>query len=150
MLTLGRMRQNGGARGSGGWLVAECLGKAETAFLCLVVEKQAARVARIIWLPGTHKRYSDQALRKHASMFRTEVWRTLHFLLTLISRGRGSKHLFTHLRNQKLLMSPRLGKLILQCDSKGTSLHLMICDHISGPLEGGEGCHFKGLRKLAA
>ena len=52
---------------------------------------------------GVHKRYSNQALRKHGSMLATEFWRNLSFFLTLIISGRSSKHLFMHLPNPKLL-----------------------------------------------
>ena len=103
MLILGEMQQNSGARGrrvAGGREFRKnrdnvsvfCGGRAE-----LQGWPESSRML------GVHKRYSNQALRKHGSMSTTEFWRYLNFLLTLIISGRGSKHLFMHLPNPKLL-----------------------------------------------
>lgn len=64
-----------------------------------------------------------------------EVLGTLHFLLTLAVEEVSNPFLYVCINTAEL--SPVLGKLILQCDSKGAPLHLLVCDLIPRPAEWG-------------
>lgn len=103
-ISLGRMHQNQnhGAGESGQWLVA-VLGKCRDSLPCSAVEKQATGLTRIIRAAGDAWKIQSSGSEGAGVSVKDRVLRNLHLLLTLISSGRGSKCLFTHLHNKKLL-----------------------------------------------
>ena len=90
--------------GEGGWLVAEFRKNRDNVSVFCSGRHEPQGWPESSRKLGVHKRHRNQALRKHRSMLATEFWRNLSFFLILILiSGRGSKHLFMHPPNPKLL-----------------------------------------------
>lgn len=114
------------------------LSNAETASLLFGVERAGCKGAGIIWTPGD----AQETQRSHPE----EAWVNVeNRVLEQTPLSSDSNWLPKRFQIPFYIciiktaeLSPLPGKLILQCDSKGTSLHLTVCDLISRPTERGE------------